>query len=47
VFTRYFYLWHSREKLRFSGSFCEYIDLPYELNLHTPITAKYYIPIMV
>jgi AraC family transcriptional regulator len=48
TFTRCFYLWHQKEKLRFSSSFCEYIDLPEinEFNANTRITAKYYVPLI-
>lgn len=50
VFTKLFYLWHTncKDKLRFSGAFCEYSDLPLDamVSSNTVVTAKYYVPLL-
>lgn len=50
VFTSLFYLWHisEKEKIRFSGAFCEYVDLPFDtvISPRTIVTAKYYVPVL-
>jgi DNA gyrase inhibitor GyrI len=50
VFTRLFYLWHtsSKEKLRFSGAYCEYADLSLDTTISpsSEVTAKYYVPLL-
>ncbi len=50
VFTSLFHLWHTscKEKLRFSGAFCEYVDLSMDavISPSTEISAKYYIPVL-
>lgn len=50
TFTNLFYLWHSssKDKLRFSGAFCEYLDLPTKtaISANTTVTAKYHVPLL-
>ncbi len=49
-FTSLFYLWHTscKEKLRFTGAFCEYVDLSLDISISpsTEVTAKYYVPLL-
>lgn len=47
VFTQSFYDLCKKESLRFSGSFCQYLDLPKasEFSLNVSITAKYFVPL--
>lgn len=48
VFTGIFYFLHCKEKLRFSGVFCEYIDLIQAATFSptSKIKAKYYVPLV-